>query len=107
ECLLNQRLARLTPIIISPEFVLYLLKGSRFRRFVDELNTGSLIQHMFTSQLTQFTFPLPPPAEQHRIVTEVERLLSAVEYVDALVTTGISRAKHVRHSILQRSFTPN
>lgn len=79
ECLLNQRLARLTPIIALPKFVLYLLKSRRFRRYVDTLNSGSLIQHMFTSQLAEFAFPLPPLAEQTRIVAEVERRLSLVE----------------------------
>lgn len=41
ECLLNQRLARFTPIIIQPSFALYLLKSWDFRRYVDGLNSGS------------------------------------------------------------------
>src|SRR5207244_4104370 len=91
ECLLNQRLARLTPIVISPEFALYLLKAWRFRRFVDQLNTGSLIQHMFTSQLAEFTFPLPPLAEQQRIVGEVQRRLSVIEELEAVTSTELQR----------------
>jgi type I restriction enzyme S subunit len=104
ECLLNQRLARLSPVIVSPEFALYLLKARRFRRFVDRLNSGSLIQHMFTSQLAQFTFPLPPLTEQRRIVAEVERRLSVVEELEAAVNANLQRASRLRQSILKRAF---
>jgi type I restriction enzyme S subunit len=104
KCLLNQRLARLTPIIVPPQFVLYLLKSWRFRRYVDGLNSGSLIQHMFTSQLAEFTFPLPPLAEQRRIVAEVERRLSVVEDLDAVVSANLRRAIRLRQAILQRVF---
>jgi type I restriction enzyme S subunit len=104
-CLLNQRLARLTSIIVLPEFVLYLLKAWRFRRYVDGLNSGSLIQHMFTSQLAEFTFPLPPLAEQTRIVAEVERRLSVVEELEAVVYANLQRATRLRQSILQKAFT--
>jgi len=104
ECLLNQRLARLTPIIILPKFALFLLKAWRFRRFVDGLNSGSLIQHMFTSQLVEFTFPLPPLAEQQRIVAEVERRLSVVEELEGAVGANLQRAGRLRQAILQRAF---
>jgi type I restriction enzyme, S subunit len=67
QVLLNQRIARLSPIAMNPRFVFWVLKSPVFRRFVDQLNTGSLIQHMFTSQLDQFVFPIPPLLEQSRI----------------------------------------
>jgi type I restriction enzyme S subunit len=105
ECLLNQRLARLTPILVLPLFALYLLKAGRFRSFVDGLNSGSLIQHMFTSQLAEFTFPLPPLAEQKRIVAEVERRLSVVEELEAVISANLQRASRLRQSILQKAFT--
>ncbi len=105
ECLLNQRLARLTPIIISPEFALYLLKSWRFRRFVNDLNTGSLIQHMFTSQLAHFTFPLPPLTEQRRLVAEVERRLSVADGLLHLTNSSIKRASRLREAILSSAFT--
>ena len=103
-CMLNQRLARLTPIIVLPQFVLYLMKAWRFRRFVDGLNSGSLIQHMFTSQLAEFTFPLPPLAEQKRIVEEVERRLSVINELESVVKSNLQRATRLRQSILQKAF---
>src|SRR4029079_6549938 len=105
ECLLNQRLARLTPIMVAPEFALYLLKAWRFRRFVDGLNSGSLIQHMFTSQLAEFTFPLPLLAEQHRIVAELERRFSVIDELEAVVNANLKRTTRFRQAILQCAFS--
>lgn len=107
HCLLNQRLARLSPVLILPEFALVVFKSSWFRRFVDELNTGSLIQHMFTSQIAGFAFPLPPLAEQQRIVAEVGRCLSVVQRLDAEILANLSRVEVLKDSVLSLAFKVN
>lgn len=104
HCLLNQRIARLTPVHVLPEYLLWMFKSEVFRRFVDGLNTGSLIQHMFTSQLAAFCLPLPPLAEQQRIVAEVERRLSVIDEIGAVVEANLKRADRLRQSILKRAF---
>ena len=104
RCLLNQRIARLTPIEVLPQYLLWMLKSQIFRRFVDGLNTGSLIQHMFTSQLAEFALPLPPLGEQHRIVAEVERRLSVIDELESIIAANLKRAERLRQSILKRAF---
>jgi len=47
---------------------------------------------------------LPPISEQDRIVAEVERRLSVVEEIEAVVNANIHRATRLRQSILQRAF---
>ncbi|NNN06746.1 MAG: hypothetical protein HKL90_12670 [Elusimicrobia bacterium] len=48
--------------------------------------------------------PLPPLAEQTRIVAEVERRLSVLEELEAAVSANLQRATHLRQSILQQAF---
>ena len=108
HCLLNQRLARISPLPgIDVRFLLWVLKSKRFRNFVDTLNTGSLIQHMFTSDLTQFNFPLPPTDEQQEIVEASDNLLSVAEEIEKAVETTIKRAERLRQSILKKAFSGN
>ena len=47
---------------------------------------------------------LRPLADQERIVAEVERRLSVVEELSALVESNLKRATRLRQSILQRAF---
>ncbi|MBE9008895.1 restriction endonuclease subunit S [Pseudanabaenaceae cyanobacterium LEGE 13415] len=104
ECLLNQRIARLTPILILPKFMLWLLKSKLFRSYVDELNTGSLIQHMFTSQIDEFYFPLPPLDEQNVIVQLIEARLSAVEKIRSSAEETVKFLPVLDRAILTKAF---
>jgi type I restriction enzyme S subunit len=106
KCLLNQRLARLTPVLISPEFMLIVFRSAHFRDFVGRLNTGSLIQHMFTSQLDgDLAFPLPPLEEQRAIVAAVAAQLSVIEHLECDFDAELTNTKTLRQSILRHAFS--
>lgn len=105
HCLLNQRLARLTPLLISRRYALWMFKSNMFRKFVDTLNTGSLIQHMFTSQLVECPIPVPPLAEQCRIADAVEEKMSSIESLETACQRAASRASGLRIRILASAFS--
>jgi len=50
--------------------------------------------------------PLPPMAEQNRIVAEVDRRLTLLHETEAQVDANLQRAGRLRQSILQRAFSP-
>jgi type I restriction enzyme S subunit len=50
--------------------------------------------------------PLPPLAEQVRIVAEVDRHLSIVRGVEAEVDTNLRRVQALRQATLLKAFTP-
>ena len=55
-------------------------------------------------EIKSIVMPLPPTAEQQRIVAEVERHLSVVEALEAVANANLQRATRLRQSILQRAF---
>ena len=57
------------------------------------------------SVLTGFPVPLPPLAEQSRIVAEVERRLSVIQQAEAAVEASLQRAERLRQSILKQAFS--
>jgi len=55
--------------------------------------------------LKELPIPVPPLAEQARIVAEVERRLSVVEKLEAVAPANLQRATRLRQSILQKAFS--
>jgi type I restriction enzyme, S subunit len=51
-----------------------------------------------------YLLPLPPLAEQQRIVAEVERRLSVVAVAEAAVATNLARSGRLRQAILHQAF---
>jgi len=68
---------------------------------------GSGVQHLRVRDVESLPIPLPPLAEQTRIVAEVERRLSVVEELEAVVTTNLQRATRLRQAVLQKAFSGN
>ena len=66
---------------------------------------GSGLQHIHLEDLRKDCIPLPPLAEQHRIVSEVERRLSVIEEVEAAVEANLKRAERLRQAVLHSAFS--
>ena len=104
KTLLNQRIARLTPVIIDRRFCLWIFKSNAFRNYVNGLNTGSLIQHMFTHQIDDFCLPMPPLVEQEQIVSVVEEQFSSCDNFEDVIERRLEYAQALRQSILKAAF---
>ena len=62
-------------------------------------------QRISLTDLRAFQLPLPPLAEQNRIVAEVERRLSVIQQTETTVETNLKRAERLRQSILKQAFS--
>jgi hypothetical protein len=66
---------------------------------------SSIADRLNLSEIKSIVLPVPPQAEQKRIVAEVERRLSVVEDLEAVVGANLQRAARLRQGILQKVFT--
>ena len=72
------------------------------------LNVASSTSGLYTlsvSKVSNLPIPLPPLAEQRRIVAEVERRLSVIQQAETTVETSLQRAERLRQSILKQAFS--
>jgi type I restriction enzyme S subunit len=67
-------------------------------------SSGGVQPNLNLSIVRAIRLPLPPEAEQRRIVAEVERRHSLVEKLEAVVRDAQKRATALRQSILKRAF---
>jgi type I restriction enzyme S subunit len=91
-----------------PDFVSYFINSVFGRAWIAGVVSQQVGQaNVNGTKLQALTIPLPPFAEQTRIVAEVERRLSMVEELEAVVSANLQRAIRLRQSILQKAFTGN
>lgn len=77
------------------------VRGGVFRkRCIVTTNIG----HLTLGRFKSVPFPLPPLAEQHRIVAEVDRRLSVLDAIELTVNADLARCARLRQSILKRAF---
>ena len=91
-----QRHIGLIKTLNTSEYLLHLLKSSYFKGQCDEFATGTAQKTVGLETLRSFLLPIPPFAEQQRIVIEIEKWFSLIELIeggkDDLQTT-IKQAK--------------
>ena len=99
----NSAAIRVSEAGASPEFVYYYLWGQY--RETRQIGSGNNQPALNKSRVQEIFLPLPPLAEQRRIVAEVERRLSAVQQAEATVEASLARAERLRQSILKQAFS--
>ena len=91
---------------ISPQFFCLLFNGSPIvLNQVSVLCSGSTRDFLNGNILRALAFPLPPPAEQRRILSEVDRRLSIKQQAETAVESSLKRAGRLRQSILKLAFS--
>lgn len=91
--------------LISPRFLLSWIQSPECQTWIQRASGSSAQAHLYINSTKKMNVPLPPLAEQTRIVAEVERRLSVVEELEAVVSANLQRATRLRQSILQQAFS--
>lgn len=105
ELTTNQACCACTPYQVYNKYLLYYLMASK-QRFI-ELGEGGAQPNISREKIVSFPFPLPPLAEQKRIVAKIEELLPKVEEYgkaqEALDKLNEELPERLKKSILQEA----
>ena len=89
-----------------PAFVQVVANVGISREFLNQrVRTTAGQSGISGTDLKAIPIPLPPLAEQRRIVAEVERRLSVIQQAEAAVEASLARAERLRQSILNQAFS--
>jgi type I restriction enzyme S subunit len=105
--LLNTSIIRfrpLDPAIITRGYIHAYLKSQLFLRQAHKASTGSAQVNFGPSHLRNFTIPLPPLAEQKRIVAKIEELFSELEAGEESLRLARRQLATYRQSLLKQAF---
>ena len=90
---------------ISAEFLLYTLMSPVIKRLIERTAVGTGVKHLRVGDVELLPIPIPPNAEQHRIVAEVARLLSVAAETETEIENDRLRADRLRQTLLASAFS--
>lgn len=76
-------LARLVPDTVRHEFMIYSLRDPKLMDRVQDKPIGATVQHLRVGGVETLLVPLPPIAEQHRIVAKVDELMAICDKLES------------------------
>lgn len=91
---------------VAPKLLAAYINSAHGRSWVKSVVTQQVGQaNVNGTKLQALAVPLPPRDEQHRIIAEVDRLLSIAREAEAEVDINLARASRLRASVLQKAFS--
>jgi len=90
---------------VNSAYLLQALKAGFFQTRLTAVSGSTAQQAIYIRDIRPLQMPLPPQAEQARIVAEVDRHLSIIREVEAEVDTNLQRAQALRQATLAKAFS--
>ena len=73
---------------VVPEYFVYCLYRDAHSGRLSDLFTGVTIKHLTGKSLAKYSFPLPPKAEQGRILSKVNELMAIIDELEVRISSG-------------------
>jgi type I restriction enzyme S subunit len=96
---------RASKLLKEKSYIVCALNSLLVKPQIANITKGVAQMKVSLGRFESIAIPLPPLAEQKRIVEEVERRLSVIDEMEATVSANLQRATRLRQSILQKAFT--
>ena len=91
--------------IVDSEFFVKALRASADDGRLAKYFTGTGIKHFTGKGLAAYLFPLPPLAEQHRIVAKVDELMAIFDRIVASLASGNDTRRHLLNALLHEALS--
>jgi type I restriction enzyme, S subunit len=92
------------PELADTTYLLSALNSDPVKKLVAKVVHGIGRPRMNQQEIKAIPIPLPPLAEQRRIVAEVERRLSVARQVESSIEAALVRAARLRQTVLRSAF---
>ena len=70
------------PLFVISDYLLYTLQSPELQMQIEERSKQTAQANLFQGEIRMLQIPLPPLAEQHRIVSEVEKYFSLIDILE-------------------------
>jgi type I restriction enzyme, S subunit len=98
----NQHVTIIRPTSeLLPSFLVLFLASPSVQRMIDEIQVGATRQALTKGMIEQFEIPLPPLAEQKRIVAKVDEMMALCDRLEAQ-----QQERDTRHAALTHASHP-
>lgn len=97
---ITQDTARIAPVGMYPPFVLRFLQSPQAQTYFKEVARGVAVKGVNIGDLRKLPVPVPPLAEQQRIVTAIEEAFSKLDAGEAGLRGVRQRLKRMRDAVL-------
>lgn len=96
-------LIRLIKNSIDPDYLLYSLRDPFLMKRVQDKPVGATVQHLRVGGVETLLVPVPPLAEQHRIVVRVDQLMRLCDELEHRITAATDTRRRFLESTLQQA----
>lgn len=91
---------------VDPYYFVHVLRLWAESGRLSKYFTGTGIKHLTGKGLATFLFPLPPVAEQHRIVAKVEELMALCDQLETQLTVTQTESRRLLEATLHQALAP-
>jgi type I restriction enzyme S subunit len=104
---LGQRmmLFRIDTSIALPEYFTGVLNSTLILSEVRRLTGGAASPHLNIRDIRTFPIPLPPIAEQHQIVAQLDTISTETQRLEAIYQQKLAALEELKKSLLHQAFT--
>lgn len=88
-------------------YIKILISSPYFTKYAINSATGTTILNLSLNAMNELPVPLPPLAEQHRIVAKVDELMTLCDQLEGIVTTAEQTRSRLLEAVLHHALQPS